>query len=368
MEYDYNVSIVRNRNTPIYNFKMKFEVDKFHHLCGLHKLVDIEDVRTAPRMQIFNRILNDEKFVKELENSQYINTISDRIECLENLENTLDSDFSIFRFNKLMKGTSSIKCDYILKYEDADNRKNFYLMIENSQEKDVYDGCSSFIREPNEQDFSLGHTSYKILKKEKHHIDTDKSQTIYVAPSYAAELAKNQSVEKENEVTPPVSSKPKVTNIMQADSTMQVPFELSAGGVASISPNAPLPSFNDFIKAVKDMANTFNLAVVKFEHKVSETINKFLNPPKSKPKSVSKARTTKSDKSTTPKKKAVKTPQSVSERKPVKQVAQDKPKAQEKKPSVIGGIKEIKAEQAKEPKTPSKERSANKNKSNSIDI
>ncbi len=83
---------------------------------------------------------------------------------------------------------------------------------------------------------------------------------------------------------------------------------------------------------------------------------------KSKPKSVSKARTAKSDKSTAPKKKAVKTSQSVSERKPVKQVAQDKPKAQEKKSSILGDIKEIKAEQAKEPKAPKKEHSVNKTK------
>lgn len=207
---------------------------------------------------------------------------------------------------------------------------------------------------------------FTILQETKINAKTKISEQLYVHPAYANELEQLQNAEQTTEISAPSVSKPKVTNIMQADSTTQVPFELGAGGVASISPNAPLPSFNDFIKAVKDMANTVNLAVVKFEHKVSETINKLLNPPKSKPKSVSKARTAKSDKSTAPKKKTVKTSQSVSERKPVKQVAQDKSKAREKRKSVLSELDSISSAQKKNEQQRSHQHT--KSKSNNIDI
>ncbi len=165
-----------------------------------------------------------------------------------------------------------------------------------------------------------------------------------------------------------MGGKPTTTNITSTDKTPSVQMSVNADGTIAVQNNFQFqfPTPDDFIKAVKDTVAYIGNAINTFELKVSKALNEVFNSPKSKPKSVSKARTTKSDKSTTPKKKAVKTPQSVSERKPVKQVAQDKPKAQEKKPSVIGGIKEIKAEQAKEPKTPPKERSANKNKNRGL--
>lgn len=67
-DYEYQFTVVRNRNTQPINICIRFDKSTFHHLCGLHKLKDIEVVRREKRESVFDKIIDgtysDELFQK----------------------------------------------------------------------------------------------------------------------------------------------------------------------------------------------------------------------------------------------------------------------------------------------------------------
>lgn len=184
MDYEYQFVIVRNRNTKPIEIILHFEKNDFHHLCGLHKLVDIEAIRSEKRESIFDKIINgiytDDMFSK----SSVYDSIIDRADCLESLQSILDDKNAIFKFNKNVGRHSQIKADYIINSE-LNGLRRYYFIIESSNKQ--YSGCSCFSRTQNEIDYSKGHIAYTILYKGKINLKTQKREDLYFASSYKRE-------------------------------------------------------------------------------------------------------------------------------------------------------------------------------------
>lgn len=241
MDYEYRFVVVRNRNTKPIEIILHFEKDDFHHLCGLHKLVDIEGIRSEKREIVFDKIIQGIYTDNMFSKSFAYDSIADRIDCLESLQNILDDKNVIFKFNKNVNKHSKIEADYIINSEINEIRR-YYFIFENSNKQ--YSGCSCFSRTQDKKDYTKGHTPYTILYKGKINLNTQKREDLYFAPSYKKELdqkyAKSQSIRTDN-----------IKQIKFDNPTPQNILHNSSGTAAAVLP-APNP-FKNLFNGLKNL-------------------------------------------------------------------------------------------------------------------
>ncbi len=212
LDYNYSLNVVRNRNSNIVSLTFNFEKYQFYHLCGLHKLTDIRnlDVKSIrDKEKIFDKIINGEYLDYMFECSAYYDKITDRIDCLEKLDFIMDNSLLIFKRNSLKRDYSEIKFDYLVKLVD-ESKNQYYLTVEDEEQKGIYCGCSCFGRPP-QKDYAKGHTSYSVLQKTKINLITHEETELYIAPSYKKQLeaestATAQDVPAKDTSTNPITS------------------------------------------------------------------------------------------------------------------------------------------------------------------
>lgn len=96
--FQYRIIVGRKGRTL--ELKITFSVTDFHHLAGLHKLVDISKVNAGKREVLFRKILSGEIDEKLLQESCYYLKMRSRLYSLQQLEEFLDSNELIFRFDR----------------------------------------------------------------------------------------------------------------------------------------------------------------------------------------------------------------------------------------------------------------------------
>lgn len=190
-DYEYRFTVVRNRNMRPLDICIRFKKSTFHHLCGLHKLKDIEVVRREKRESVFDKIIDGTYSERLFQKSKWYDEILDRINCLEHLEAIFDDKDTIFKFNGSANKHSKIEADYIIKNESQGLR--YYFLVSQEDKDDFFFGRSCFTRKQNERDFTIGHTSYKILRKVKINLqEPGKSTELFVLDSYKRQLEQHQ--------------------------------------------------------------------------------------------------------------------------------------------------------------------------------
>jgi len=146
------------RKDKIIEVRLFFEKEHFYHLLGLHKLRDIEQLKINS-VKLFDNILNEKITYKDISSSRFFDDISDRIEYLPYLEQILDDEKTIIKYNK-SRCKSSIDAKYIL-YGKI-NGLNVHYFIDIDEKKQKYFGRTFFAR----QDYIyLQDSPYKILEK-----------------------------------------------------------------------------------------------------------------------------------------------------------------------------------------------------------
>ena len=101
-------------------FKIYFLPGAFYHLIGLHKLSDLNSLKSNNPTTVYKDILNGNISVETIENSSFYYKIADRIAHFEKIADMLDKEKSkiIIDFNReLINGTELINTKYIL-YRD----------------------------------------------------------------------------------------------------------------------------------------------------------------------------------------------------------------------------------------------------------
>lgn len=136
--------------------------------------------------------------------SVYIRRYLDRIDCLEHLEAILDDKDTIFKFNPSANKSSKIDADYIIKNETLGLR--YYFLVSQNDTDNFFFGRSCFTRGQNERDFTIGHTSYTILRKVKIDLREEKEPVeLFIADSYKQQLEQhtkepNEKISAEKEL------------------------------------------------------------------------------------------------------------------------------------------------------------------------
>ena len=163
--YEYHFWI--GRKGQLKEFYLTFQKSDFHHLVGLHKLKDIAQIQQGMREKIFVNILVGKLTMKQLQKSIYYEQMSKRILPLIKLENMLDDNNIIFRYNEKVQKFSLIKADYLL--EGRANEIPTFLFLGKRNSNELEQMCRTFFR-IGDKDYTVGQPQYTLLKKEKKHL------------------------------------------------------------------------------------------------------------------------------------------------------------------------------------------------------
>ena len=160
---DTQYEIIIGRKGQLTKILLNFSETEFVHLAGLHKLIDNEFFRTASRKKVFDSVLNGEISYDIISKSENFGFVKYRIEYFEFLENMLDSNEIIFKYNKKKNAFSLIQADYLL--QSTHNSTDIYIFIDKLKESDFH-FCRSFFPK-GEKDYTTGQIKYTLLYKRK---------------------------------------------------------------------------------------------------------------------------------------------------------------------------------------------------------
>jgi len=159
------------RKGKTHEFTLAFKSYHFHHLAGLHKLSDKQEVR-GNRERVFKNILSGDISYKNISKSKDFNVIMGRLNYLHGLEQFMDSNSLIFKYDSRKNASSHIKAKYLLENELYGD--TVYLFLDEDNYMDALCGVSIFPKES--VDYTIGQTGFTLLYKEK--INTVTGETI----------------------------------------------------------------------------------------------------------------------------------------------------------------------------------------------
>ena len=172
-------------------FTITIEKEDAYHLMGLHYLQDRIDNRN--RGKIFDALLTDPKYRHRIASSRHWSEeLSNRVACVTILEQLLDDNGAIFRYNpKRLFFQSHILAEYLIAHTDYTVRDDFtsdvYLFIDRRDRRDRKDDASDrfckSIFPKRDRDFTEYQAKWTLLYKEKVSPD-GRSTLLYKHNSY----------------------------------------------------------------------------------------------------------------------------------------------------------------------------------------
>lgn len=110
----YQYHIIAGRKGKTLEFTISFDRADFHHLAGLHKLTDNIRFLTGKRANIMQEILSGKLTFTQARQSEFFQQMEPQLKPLIHLEEFLDSNEIIFRYNAKVHTFSVIQADYLL--------------------------------------------------------------------------------------------------------------------------------------------------------------------------------------------------------------------------------------------------------------
>lgn len=153
--------IILGRKSVAVKLIITFDKKDCFHLMGLQYLTDRPELR-RDRGKVFDDIKNGIIKKEQIESSDFYHKIQDRVHFLPLLEQILDSNDTIFKYNKKANVYSMIEADYLMK--NCIENRNLFLFLSNSKGNHYF--CRSFF--PQEKmDYTKKQASWTLLYKKK---------------------------------------------------------------------------------------------------------------------------------------------------------------------------------------------------------
>ena len=127
--------IVLGRKNVAVKLIITFDKKDCFHLMGLQYLTDRPELR-RDRGKIFDEIQNGIIKRENIESSDFYHKIQDRVHFLPLLEKMLDSNDTVFKYNKKANVYSMIKADYLMK--NHMEGKNLFLFLSNARDDSYF--------------------------------------------------------------------------------------------------------------------------------------------------------------------------------------------------------------------------------------
>ena len=156
------------------SLQINFDKKECFHLMGLQYLTDRPEL-VHDRGKIFDAIREHRITAEHLQSSDLYYKIADRIDMLPLLESMLDSNDTIFKYNRKLNVYSVIKADYIL--ENNVEGKNVFLFLAGNGGKGLY-FCRSFFLQ-DKMDYTKNQARWTLLYKKKVALSTGEEEILY---------------------------------------------------------------------------------------------------------------------------------------------------------------------------------------------
>lgn len=171
---DKEYHLVLGRKSISVSLQINFDKKKCFRLMGLQYLTDRPEL-VRDRGKIFDAIKEHRITAEHLQSSNLYYKIADRIDMLPLLENILDSNDTIFKYNRKLNTYSVIKADYIMKNNVEGT--NILLFLAESKGEGKY-FCHSFFPQ-DKMDYTKNQTSWTLLYKKKVSLSTGEEKILY---------------------------------------------------------------------------------------------------------------------------------------------------------------------------------------------
>ena len=165
--------IVLGRKGVAVTLRITFDKKDCFHLMGLQYLIDRPELN-RDREKIFDKILMGDITTNRVESSDFYERIKERIDYLPLLEMLLDSNETVFKYNKKANIYSKIEADFLMK-NNMENR-NLYLFLSQGKNDNYY--CRSFFPEER-KDYTKNQALWTMLYKKKCNMITGKEIILY---------------------------------------------------------------------------------------------------------------------------------------------------------------------------------------------
>ena len=121
--------------------RISFDKKDCFHLMGLQYLVDRPEL-SRDRGRVFDEIADGTITIEKIESSDFYNKIEQRVHFLPLLEQMIDSNDTVFKYNKKANMYSMIEADYLME-NNMESRKLF-LFLSNDEGDNYF--CRSFFQ------------------------------------------------------------------------------------------------------------------------------------------------------------------------------------------------------------------------------
>lgn len=166
---DTKYHLVLGRKCISVSLDILFDKRDCYHLMGLQYLKDRPELN-RDRGKIFDEIKKRVITCEHIESSDLYHKIKGRVDMLPFLETMIDSNDTIFKYNKKLNAFSLIQVEYLMKNRMFN--KNMFVFL--SKNKNGAYFCRSFFPEEN-KDYTNNQASWTLLYKEKIKISTNES-------------------------------------------------------------------------------------------------------------------------------------------------------------------------------------------------
>lgn len=165
--------IVLGRKEVAVTLRITFDKKDCFHLMGLQYLVDRPELN-RDRGKVFDEIMAGSISTEQVESSDFYKRIEERVHFLPLLEQLLDSNDTIFKYNKKANMYSMIDADYLMKNKMEE--KDLYLFLSHATDDKYF--CRSFFPE-GKKDYTKNQASWTLLYKKKCNLNTGEEIVLY---------------------------------------------------------------------------------------------------------------------------------------------------------------------------------------------
>ena len=152
--------LVLGRKGVSVTLRISFGKKDCFHLMGLQYLVDRPEL-SRDRGRVFDEIADGTITIEKIESSDFYNKIEQRVHFLPLLEQMIDSNDTVFKYNKKANMYSMIEADYLM--ENNMESRNLFLFLSND-ERDKY-FCRSFFPEEKMIVQKIKHRGHFFIRK-----------------------------------------------------------------------------------------------------------------------------------------------------------------------------------------------------------
>ena len=122
--------LVLGRKGVSVTLRISFDKKDCFHLMGLQYLVDRPEL-SRDRGRVFDEIADGTITIEKIESSDFYNKIEQRVHFLPLLEQMIDSNDTVFKYNKKANMYSMIEADYLM--ENNVESRNLFLFLSNDE-------------------------------------------------------------------------------------------------------------------------------------------------------------------------------------------------------------------------------------------